>query len=225
MKIVRPVVALAALGCLAGGVSAQAAGKPVCKLVTDPSGDANGINLGSPVPATSGGSSTLAMDITSVDVASDKKNITTVIRVNKLAATASSAPTGMSWNAQFTVNATTFYFAAHANPLGTITYDAAYQSTGVNSLYAPGSVTGTFDTAKNEIHISAPIDLLTQEVIKPGTKITGIAASTGQEVAIPDAAGVFGGGAVLEGNINIADEASGTKSYLSGTRSCVVPGK
>lgn len=226
MKLVRPAVALATLACLAGGVTANAATKPkpVCNLVPDASGDANGVDLGSPVPATTAGSSIPALDITSVDVASDKKTITAVVRVKQLSAKSSTAPTGMSWNAQFTVGETTFFFGAHANPTGALSYDAAYESTGTNSLYANGSVTGVFDSAKNEVRITAPISLLEQESIKLGTKITAIEGATGPEIAIPDATGLFGGGAILEGNTYISDTASGGKDYTSGALSCVKPG-
>lgn len=224
MKLVRTAAAAAAGLSLVIAGNSGAATKPACMLVTDAAGDSNGIALGSPVPATSGGPTTDALDITSVDVASDAKNVTAVLRVKKLAATSSSAPTGLGWTVNFTVNATTFSFAAHSNPVGTVTFDAAHSSVGTNSLYGAG-VTGVFDTTANEVRISAPVSLLVQESFKAGAKITEIGGIAGQDIAIPDATGLFGGGAILEGTVNNADVTTAGQDYVAGKTSCVKPGK
>ncbi|MDX6197655.1 MAG: hypothetical protein QOJ79_806 [Actinomycetota bacterium] len=223
--LVTGLVLTVALTGIASAATKKAAVTPVCNLLTDAAGDGNGIDPGSPVPAQSGGPSNDAVDILSADVASDAKNITGVLRVKKLAATSSSAPTGMTWSVAFTVDTTTFSLAAHSDPTGAITYDAAHSAPGVNSLYGPG-VTGVFDTAKSELRISAPRELFAKESdLKPGTKLTGLSANAGPEVAIPDKAGAFGGGAILEGALYYADTASGGKDYLAGTPSCVAVGK
>jgi hypothetical protein len=70
MKLVRPVVAVATLACLAGGVTANAATKPVCNLVVDDKGDGAGVLADSD-----------GLDILSADIASDSKKITAVIRL------------------------------------------------------------------------------------------------------------------------------------------------
>ncbi|MCU1590745.1 MAG: hypothetical protein JWP11_2001 [Frankiales bacterium] len=230
LSLLRPTVAVlvcasVAVAGAAGAASKPAPPAPVCNLLTDAAGDGNGIDPGSPVPAQSGGPSNDALDIVSADVASDAKTITGVVRVKKLAATSSSAPSGMTWSVYFTVDTTTFSLSAHSDPTGAITFDAAHSATGVNSLYGPG-VTGIFDTAKSEVRISAPRDLFAAEsALKPGTKLTALTANAGPEVAIPDKAGAFGGGAILEGALYYADTASGGKDYVAGAPSCVVPGK
>lgn len=235
MKSSRTATAVVLGVTLLGVGSAQAAAKkpkpvpPVCNLVADPSGDANGVNLNqSPLPTlptTTAGASTDALDVTSVDVAADKTNLTTVLRLKKLAATSSSAPTGMNWTAQFNVGPTTFYLAAHANYAGALTYDAAYASTAGGNIIS-GTPVGSFDTAKNEIHISVPVTMLAkQALIKVGTKITAIGATTGPEVLVPDASGVFGGGTFFSDAFNITDAATGGKDYTDGVVSCVTPGK
>lgn len=231
MNITRPALAIALAVSIVAVGQAEAAKKPpkkvvkpVCMLVTDPAGDANAINLGSPVPTTNAGSSVDALDITSVDIASDKKLLTTVMRVKKLASTVSTAPMGLNWTVSFKVDTQSFSIAAHADPTGKITYDASYASTTGGSLY-PGNMAGTFDTNKSEIHITVPIDLMAkQATIKLGTKITAIAGATFSEVLIPEATGALGGGTFFSTTVNEYDWTSPGKDYISGTPSCVTPG-
>lgn len=228
------VAAIAASVVAAGHASAAVKKKPkpippVCNLVTDAPGDANGVNLNqSPLPTlptTTAGSSDDALDVLSVDVATDKTTITAVLRLKKLAATSTNAPTGMTWSATYKVDTTTFYLAAHANPQGALTYDAAYASTAGGNLLTD-KPTGSFDPAKGEIHISLPLAAMAkQAVVKPGMKITAIGATTGPEALIPDATGVFGGGTFFSDSWNTVDTASGGKDYTAGALSCVTPGK
>lgn len=222
MRVTRPALCLAVAGSLLAGGAANAAArkpapKPVCNLVTDPAGD------GKATPA--GGGNDAAIDIKSLDVASDKQNITGVLRLNKLSPKSSNAPTGMTWSISFTVDGTVFSMAGHASATGATTFDTAYQSKTGGSIYGAGT-TGVFDTAHNEVRITAPLSLFAKQAdIKLGTAITDINGSTGPEVLLPDATGVFGGGTVFSDSPWSSDTASGGKDYKGGTKSCVVVGK
>lgn len=239
MRPSRPLIALA-LGAslIVGSFSAHAATKvkPVCNLVIDPAGDGNGIDLGSTpyappapqvrLPAEAAGPSIDALDLLSGDVATDKKRLTVVIRVKALATMATEAATGMTWGLYFTNGNTTFSVLAHTNPVGATNFDAAYSTPGINSLYAAGSVTGYFDLKKNEIHMTAPLELFeAQEDFKTGTKLTNINVLSGPEIAIPEATGKLGGGALLEGPTYYSDTTANGKPYALGAPSCVIPGK
>jgi hypothetical protein len=239
MKYARPLVIAAVAGSLvtAGAANASTSHpnkkkpKPVCNLVTDAPGDANGIGSQLTVegqgvpPAENAGPSDDNFDIVSADVASSATTVTGVIRVKGLSATDSNSPTGGSWQINFDAGGTTFELLASTNPQGTPTYQAAYQSTTGGSLYPTTGITGVFNTAKHEIHISAPLSVLGAQVkITAGMVFTNISADAGQSAAIPDSAGAFGGGSIFTDS-NAADTASTTKAYKAGTRSCVTPGK
>ncbi|MDT7537730.1 MAG: hypothetical protein QOI82_1315 [Actinomycetota bacterium] len=218
----RPVLALGLMVAVASAGVASAAGKtaaakPVCNLVTDPTGDS------SVYPA--GGVQEDAMDITSVDLATDKTSVTGVIRIKKLSASSTNAPTGMNWTVNFTADGTVFSLAGHATVAGTVVFDTAYASTTGGSLYGPGT-TGVFDTAKNEVRITAPLSLLSAQAdIRSGkTKITDINGRTGGEILVPDPSGTFGPTILSDSEFDADTTASGP-AYLAGTPSCVVVGK
>ena len=226
MRLVRLATCAALAGSLLVVGVSEAKTKPVCNLVTDAAGDANQLNALPPVPSTTipAGSSDDAFDITSLDVASDKTNVTGVIRVKALSASSQYAPMGSNWSISFTVDAATLTLAAHASATGTITYDGSYAAATGGSLY-PGYLTGAFDKAKNEVRITAPLSLFAaQASIKSGTKLTAISGSAGQEVAIPEATGKLGGGTFLS-DANSTDTAGGGQDYTAGASSCVVVGK
>ncbi len=216
----RPVLALAACTALAAGtgVAAAAAPKPVCNLVTDKAGDTSVLPGGVVTDD--------AMDITSVDVATDKKRITTVIRVKKLAARSASAPTGTLWQVNFTANDIVFSMSAHAYATGEITYTSSYATTASGSLYA-GGTTGVFDLKKSEIRMTAPLTLFAgQASIKPGkTVISALGGNTGAEIVVPDSPNRTFGSPILTYAPFEADVTSGGKDYKAGTASCVTVGK
>src|SRR4051812_4356897 len=146
------MVAIASAGVASAKTAAPA---PVCNLVTDPAGDA------SVDPA--GAAADEALDVVSVDVASDKNNITAVLRVKKLAKSSA-----RNWTAVFSAEGTDFSLAGHITAAGTEVFDAAYAGATGGSIYGPGT-TGVFDTVKNEVRITAPLSLLSaQATIKPG---------------------------------------------------------
>ena len=221
MRLVRLATCAALSGSLLVVTTSHAATKPkpVCNLVTDPPGDA--ALIGSPSPDPSNDS----FDITSVDVASDKTNVTAVIRVKALKATSSVAPTGMVWAATFAAEGATFTLQANASATGAITFDGSYKSTASNSLYGAG-ITGFFDTTKNEVRITAPLSLISaQSQLSAGTPITAIGARTAQQVLVTDVTGARGGGTQLSYAPLSVDATDPGQDYKAGTPSCVIPGK
>lgn len=246
MKHVRTAVALAAVGALlaSGAASAATKAKPLCNLVADAAGDAAPTLKDvifpieftpapiPPVQAPAGfpnvplGSSTDALDVLSADLAANKKHITAVIRLKKLASTApTAAPSGMRWKFFWVADEVVFSMGAHADPTGAITFDAAYVDTlGRGNLYA-GGVTGSFDTAKSEIHLSASPSLFAQANIKVGSKLSKLNVLTGVEAAISDKTGRVTSGAIYRTYPVTHDTADTAKTYVVGTSSCVTPGK
>lgn len=223
MKLARPALAIAVGAAMIVTGTAQAKvkpkpPKPVCNLVTDGTGDAHVVG---PDPSVD------AWDITSADIAADKKNITVVIRVKKLAKTApTSAPTGMRWRFGFTAEDIPFSFGAHTDATGAVSYDAAYTDPIKGGQLYGGGVTGTFDTVKNEIHMTAPESLFaSQATIKLGTVLSGLDASSGNEAAISDPTGKVVNGALLRVYPPGGDDAPSDKTYKVGALSCVTPGK
>lgn len=249
MSHARAALALALAASLAGAGVAQAAAKPkpkpVCHQVADAAGDANGKDTGAanpfplpvgpstspvPFPVVNAGPSSDALDITSADVSADKKNLTAVIRVKKLALVDhTAAPLGIRWELNFTAEEIQFTVMAHTDPTGKINYDSSYfvPANGIGSLYGHGSTTGFFDLARNEIHVSTPNAIFSsQATIKPGAVLSDLNVAASDEVAVPDTTGKLnGGGAEFEGTLGHIDTAATTKPYKVGTLSCVVPGK
>lgn len=223
MKPVRPLIVLAlgaSLLVVVGPADAAAKKpKPVCNLIKSPPGDAAVLGVGDPNINT--------MDILSADIAADKKNVTAVIRVKKLATTApTGAPTGMTWRFGFKLEDFTFGMAAHADPTGAVHYDASYSSPGINTLYG-ADLPGRLDFARNEIHITAPTSLFAaQATIKPGKELTNLTALTAGEVSVPDKTRkVAAGGTVFQSAPLGYNNAKGSDGYVVGTSSCVTPGK
>lgn len=233
MNLTRPVVLAAVAASAVAVTSAHAAPvtkvKKSCNLVKDAAGDANGFNpIGSPVPTENAGPSDDSLDIRSVDVASDGKTLTGVVRVNKLAASDSMSPTGSGWQISFNApGGQQFSLLATSDPSGAVTYGAGYTDpkTGSTDLYPGGTATGKFLPTKNQIHISVPLSAFAgQSVIRTGDTLTGLLAFSGQSAAIPDVTGQFGGG-TLVGDTNPSDSAGPGKNYVVGTLSCVTPGR
>jgi hypothetical protein len=132
--------------------------KPVCKLVTDGSGDAKGFASAVTMP-----SSDANLDIISADVATNATTLTGVLRVSKLASSDSTAPTGWEYQVTFGVNGVTDGVNVVIGPNGT--------------TWHGGKGKGKIDAAKKEIRISVPLSALNVP-IKPGTVLTDLGART-----------------------------------------------
>ena len=112
--------------------------KPVCKLVTDRSGDAKGTGTALTTP-----SSDANLDIISADVATNATTLTGVVRVSKLATSDSTAPAGWQYQVVFSVGGYTDTVEVVVGPSGT--------------SWNGGKGTGKIDAAKKEVRISVPL--------------------------------------------------------------------
>lgn len=228
MRLIRTsALAAAGLSLAAAGVSVAATpSKVACNLVTDAAKDTFAVR------AQDGqalyGPQEDALDILSMDIASDKTTLTGVIRVAKLATSVQSAPNGIDFRIGFTLpdqdptkgnfflNAR-FTGGAPAFLLGLRTVVAGGQST--TAKLADG--TGTFDTTKNEIHISVPVSAVTSgsAALTKGSKISlaGLDQTSARNVTVNPATGI--------GTATFADVAASETTYIAGAKSCVTPGK
>jgi len=224
MKTRAYLLALPLLMLTTGGALtvADAAVKPVCKLIVDDAGDATYNN----VPGAAGD------DIVSGDVASNGKTITGVIRLAALSSPDPTAPLGHGFFVEFGVKGveSLLFLSARTYPTGTkfvYGYSAADPNTGVNTSYTIGTATGVVDTAKKEVRISAP---------NAGFAPAGSKLPLKSKLLTPTAKSyrIGGQGVVPSQNVGPAraplggfllpfDDAAGG-SYLVGTPSCVKPG-
>ena len=191
------VTAATGLSLLAAG-GALAAPKPVCNLVSDPTGDVT-------LPSA-------ALDVVSADIATDAKSLTGVIRVAKLANSDGTAPTGFAYNFRFKVagDPTQFYLLASSvpSPIGQTTFE--YGTISLNRLTPLGEAKGVLDLAKSEVRVTAPTSLGSVKV-KPGTKLVDLQAITQRRFVV----------LLSSADSTVIDE---KKTYTAGTPSCVKPG-
>ena len=215
MRLLRPALCLVIAASLVGVTAAQAATKPkpkpVCNLLTDPAGDADGTFLAEGVmPASEDG-----VDIVTGDVAADKKFLTTVLRVKKLTTTSPTAPGGLHWKFFITVGGEQIYTQAIAPTGGAplFTYGKIDPTAGTSAKL--GNAQGVLDTAKNEVRVSVPIGALPMK-LKTGTRIDTLEPNAGRFYGAPT------GSPSLSDS---TDSASSSKVYRAGTLSCVTPGR
>lgn len=203
--------ALAVSLCLglvgAGAASAAATPKPVCNLITDPTGD-GGV-------ATSSGD----LDIVSGDVATNGKAITAVLR---LAGSPSAVDPQALGGKNFYVSFSTKdsdqpqFLSASFDPSGAASYGTGYEAT----VAGAGNKTADADPAGgsvsgNVITITAPLAAFAGRVnLKPGRRLTSLKAEAFAMI----------GTSVTGGLLYDADDATG-KDYVAGSASCVKVGK
>jgi hypothetical protein len=205
----RPALALALSASVLAGGAALAAPKPkpVCNLLSDAKGDAY------PTTAAPGGPSDEALDVVTADIASDKKTLTAVIRLSKVAEQSSTSPTGYHLVFNFTAPGAENplylqYFSG--NEALEQSFDFGYDDA-VNGLTSLGDADGVIDTAKNEIRISAPISGFAEQAsIKPGQKLGDLVVQSTRDLLVL---------------LPYADIAEGGAPYTVGAPSCVIPGK
>ncbi len=199
----RPIVAVVLVAALSGlGALPSASAAPACNLVTDPAGDAE-IVTAQP-----------GLDVVTGDVASNAKTITAVIRL--------AGPPG-GGNPQ-AIGGTRYYFeflptgATKSQYLfaavpftgeptfhtGEITMETGRSSFSTDPEPVKGSIKG------NEITISAPMAAYQRANVKPGKKLGTLAVET---FALASAGG--------QGLLIAVDEAVSSKTYISGSRSCL----
>ena len=216
------LAALTAASLLAAG-HADAA-KVSCKMITDGSGDAAVETL--PTPANDND------DILSADIASNAKTITVVIRLKALAYPDPQWLPGRAYNVNFSLKSSPYdeiFFAARTFPQG-VQYHLGHRETlpplGSSSNIYDYAATGSMDTAKGEIRISAPISELAKLAkLAKGTVIKGASASAERLVGqgVVPSQTVNGNRIPLGGFRYQADLSDGSKPYTLGAPSCVKP--
>jgi hypothetical protein len=219
VSLLRPAVGVLLFASVVAGGAATAAPKPApkpaaqpsCNLMLDDKGDAKFAGNGPNDPN---------LDITSADVASDAKTVTTVLRLASFATTDPQSPLGRGYYVLFNAPGSDFpvYFNMQITPdLTRFAWgDLEKLATGNGSYVKKGDATGVIDTAKGEIRISVPVsEVKAVANVAPGSKLTSINA----------AATAVLGTSKTPGLVSTVDSATSNSAYIAGSPSCVVPGK
>lgn len=211
--------ALTAIAVGSGAASALTKVAPTCNLVEDPKDDTFALryqetvrDLGGPAAY---GPGEPALDIVSADVAADAKTLTAVLRVNKLAKAAQTAPGGLSFRVQFsspTEEDENMYLSASTTGT-TDTFTAGTRAITANLSTKLADATGVFDLAKSEVRISVPLATFAAAGVKAGTILSFAGLDQTSARLTPT------------GSSSFADVARSEKVYKVGAPSCVVPGK
>jgi hypothetical protein len=199
VKSPRIVIAVVAATMVAAGAGAATAAarpkpKPLCNLVTDAKGDVSTGNA--------------SLDVVGGDIASTPKMITAVIRVAKLTTEDLTSPTGRYYEFAFSYEGRGYALKALVSPTKTI--------------WGDGKGTGAFDTVKNEVRISVPVDKMTgSPAFKPGAMLGDllIRADVGNP-AVEQTPSL----ALPMTFLYAGDSATGAKKYPINAASCVKVG-
>lgn len=228
---VRAAILVLALLPVGAATTAVAATKPkpkplpkVCNLIQDDKGDAK---YNGAVPGDGND------DILSGDISSNGKVITGVLRMSALAQPDPMSPLGQAYFVDFNAKGAenTLFLSARTYPTGTkyvFGYSAVDPTSKLNTSYTIGAATGSIDTAKKEVHITAPNAGFAPAGSKLvlGTKLLGPTATTWRIVgqSVVPSQNVAGQRAPLGGLLLPFDTASSSKSYVIGQASCVKAG-
>lgn len=191
-----------------------------CYLVRDASGDAQDLPR-----YLVNGPNQPNVDITSVDVASDSRYVTTVLRVQSLGTALQAAPGGASYFVYFRLGDTHYLTAANRFVDGTsFSLSGGRAPEGASGPVLPlgatgWAVTGVFDEVRNEVRVHVPLQLLRKDgSVARGRLVTHIAAATYVTVGSYSVVGTHAG-----------TQADGTEAppgrYPLGAPSCVSPGR
>jgi hypothetical protein len=198
---------IAAVGLIAGARTASASTtkpapkpvKPVCDLVK----------------ATPKGLPDPSLDITSADVATNKTELTWVVRVVKMSGDPNTHdPLGRAWSFSFASGKVRVGFTAYAGPFGD--HGDLSQST------------VTLDTTTNEIRYSVPLSAVAKEYpaanLTPGSVFTTFQVNTGgtDELPASNDTGVYSAGSLIWPST--PDAANSATKYVAGSPSCLKVG-
>lgn len=202
MKLVRPALAVVVGAGLVLSGTAGAASKPLCNLITDPTGDATGfVVTSSPLPNDAN------LDILSADVATNAKSFAGIIRLAAVGKDSTSMQDTYYLN--FTVNDTKYFVSATYDGT-TATFTAGdFNGTPSGSRRSIGAISGKVDAAKKTVSFSAP---LSTWGFKGTNAISGL-----------DVLGQRYIGGAGRGVTPTADEATSDKVYKGSSASCLKP--
>ncbi|HEU0133011.1 MAG TPA: hypothetical protein VFQ85_18685 [Mycobacteriales bacterium] len=202
-RVLIPLALVATALAPVAPAHAAKAPKKVCNILKDPANDAGVANN-----ALGPSFYDPTLDIVSVDLSSDGKVLTGVIRVRTLSENDNLAPVGRSWTISANAGTNTVSMAAYHSPFG------QYFTTGK----------GSFDFTRSEIRIHVALNDIAYAKIKKGTVLRNIVAVSAVVVGFPtQTADLAGAGYTPAGGA--ADRAENPKvSYTVPTPSCVKPG-
>jgi hypothetical protein len=204
--------------------------KKACKIVTDGTGDTFAVRQQD--TQAKYGPIEDGFDITSADIASDGKVITAVIRVKKLTSAVQTSPTGVAFGFDFSTptapTATLGSLRAIVFNGGAPYYEAVLKtdvpSGAQNYTTFLATVTGVWDTAHNEVRITAPVSVFSAlGTFKKGVTISPDSDSATSGRPLPIVPGQAG--QPSPSRFVFADVALDGKSIKVGAPSCVTPGK
>lgn len=184
---------------------------PICHLLNDESGDAREYTPGIAIAPNEPD-----VDILSGDLASDAKNVTTVIRVANLGSALQAAPRRTSYEFFFRLGKSEVITIA-ARSLDGESFSVLVddpESTDVTGIPAAVAARGVFDLARNEVRVTLPLSQAS------GHRAVGAKATFDHlEISASRGLGTNRGGALSK-----IDQATSTRTYRSGAPSCVRPG-
>ncbi|MDP9100989.1 MAG: hypothetical protein M3N21_02435 [Actinomycetota bacterium] len=243
VRLIRTAAVIGILGVVGSTGLADARPKPkpkaippVCNLVSDPAPDGHQFYAGNvdshlnPVPTT-GQDDT--MDVVTADLATDAKNLTTVIRMRKAARSSSSSPTGIQWQFNFNADGYQLFTAVTSDPVNGLQGTFGYFDKTVGGYSIAGKATAVVDPATNEVRVTVPLATLNSPTgtaggagaaIKSGTKFDTMIASAGGAVIINSPGGPISG-TLLTNGMPSGEVDTSDKTYVGGSPSCVVVGK
>ncbi|HVE62202.1 MAG TPA: hypothetical protein VNB94_00165 [Mycobacteriales bacterium] len=205
-------VHLAVAIVLSGLLAAPSAAAPQCPFLTDPAGDSDEFGV----------LEDDALDLRSVDIASNGVILAMRARVTSLTLPPPSSPTGALYDFQFQVGEVYFRAQATYSPLegesyqlrrssGHVGGNGAYTSTKLDS-----SITGRFDTAEGTVVVHVPVADLNKVVrVSRGDFVYEIGAITWRTGGLRD----------VDSFVASADFADSGRSYRIGARACIVAGR
>ncbi len=226
----RPLLCALTLALLGTPAVAEAAPKKpakACGLIRDSAGDTYS-------PVSDQGLDT-QLDITSADIATDKKNVTVVLRLSALTAADPANPQGRIYEFDFTAAEKNFIVLGSllpgGNDFGVYISESRLEEgkSGARAATGIGSATGVVDVAAKEVRMTAPLSVFDPYAdLRSGTayylaaftyRANGMSTQPSSETLPVQAqvTGSFGIG---------VDEAWGRKAYYrNGGPSCVRVGK
>lgn len=214
MKLRAALAVSCTLALATSGATAFAATPKKCNLVKDNTGDTFALRSQDGVGQY--GPQEDSLDIKSIDIATNAKYVTAVMRVVKLSAIPQTSPYGTSYEIDWLVPGSDnpLYLAAARSVDEGDTFVAGWRDATSNLGTKLADAKGVFDTAKNEIRITAPVGTFSGQGkgMKPGVKITfGDLDQTASRNGV--AVSIF------------ADVVTSGVVYTTGAPSCVTPGK
>lgn len=208
----RLVVLVASLLVVLAPALTPARATSPCNVIQDPPGDVR-----FPGDQTAPPHYPRSLDIRSADIASDDKQLTSVIRVEELASLDVGSPGGLSYWFLFTAGGTRFLLNAFRTPHGdyfnvyTISGRPGTSSAGAATTRIIGPADGILDEDASEIRLTAPLSMFAAyQPISAGLALKDLHAESFYQVS-----------AVVGRANHTADVANTTASYRASARSCV----